>query len=67
MWEAIKNNPVRIYNFILATFMLVAFYVPSIPRDLAINVLIAAFGLGGEITRNAVTPNDRVLIAKMHT
>lgn len=59
MWEAIKNNPVRIYAILSAAIAVVAFYVPSLPVALLIALLAAIFGVG-EGVRAAVTPNRKL-------
>lgn len=61
--DAIKNNPVRLYAILLATIGLVANYWTDFPREL-VDELIIAILFGGELVRNAVTPNDKVVVTQ---
>lgn len=58
--EAIKNNPVRIYTVTIAVVALVARYVADFPTDLVLGLIAAVLGIGGEVTRAAVTPNRKL-------
>jgi len=55
MWEAIKNNPVRIMEVVTAICSLLAFYFGDVPWPLVIAVFAAIVG-GGETVRQKVTP-----------
>jgi len=59
IYEAIKNNPVRVYTVLVAAIAVVAFYVPSIPVALIITLVAAILGVG-EGVRAAVTPNRKL-------
>lgn len=60
MFESIKNNPVRVFNILIATLAIVTFYIPEVPDELLLNLFIAILGFGGEVVRNHVTPTRKL-------
>lgn len=57
----LKNEPVRVYEVLVAVLALVAVYVPDVPTAAILAFLVPVLGLG-EVVRSKVTPTEQVFI-----
>ena len=59
--DAIRVNPVRVYNFVAAVLAVAVYFAPDLPVPAILGAVAALLGVG-EVVRSKVTPMERVLL-----
>lgn len=60
IYDIVRREPVRIYNVSVAVAAVIAYFVTDFPVQMLLGAIAAFLGLG-EMTRAAVTPNEKVV------